>query len=386
MLTDLAGDLSALGWRVTVLTSRTEYRHAGRRLAAREVRNGVLIVRTSRISLGEHSLAKRAVDFAAYFMGTAWHLLTERRHSIVAAMSDPPFVAALALAAARARGARSVFWVQDVFPQIAAKLGVLRERGWLYRAFRRIAAEVNARCDLVIVLGERMAETTRRAGARPTAVQIIHNWVDTSAVVPVSPTENPFLKRHGLEGRFVIMYSGNAGRAHEFATVIDAARKMTDDPGVVFLFIGSGPRMPEIRRAAEAGVQNLRVLDAVPREELRFSLSAASVSLVTEQPAVVGHVVPSKVYGILASGRPLVFVGAHDSDVASIIRQHHCGLIISPQDSDGLVRALCELRSHPSEVAQMGARARDAAERFYDRRVATQKWEAAANSLLQPFR
>jgi glycosyltransferase involved in cell wall biosynthesis len=381
MLTDLAEDLAAAGWKVTVVASRSRYRGTGRRFLARETRNGVSIVRISTTRLGENSLFGRAIDFGFYFFGSFWHLLCAHRPDVIAAMSDPPLIVVVGLAAARLRGSHCVYWVQDLFPQIAARLGVLSERGLSYRILRRVAAGATSRCDLVVALGERMAANVVNAAADQSRTIVIHNWADCTRVTPVPPAENPFVTQHGLEGKFVVLYSGNAGRAHVFESTIEAARRLASEPDITFLFIGGGPQVPQLRRLAREGIPNIRFLDYVPRDELRFSLSAASVSLVTENPAVAGLVVPSKVYGILASGRPMLFVGSDASDVADLVRRHECGIVVDAGDAEGLVAAIRRLRSHPNEVVEMGSKARAAAERFYDRRIATKKWDAALGSL-----
>lgn len=375
MLTDLAEDLTALGWDVTVVTSAGDYRGNAGRLPRDETRAGVRIVRITGTRFGRHRLAGRLLDYVSYLGGAMVRVLRLGRRDVVVAMSDPPFLSVVAVVAARLTWASSVYWAQDLFPQIAAKLGVMSELSLAYRVSDRLARWLNRRFDLVIALGPRMAQALISAGTRAERTVWVHNWADASAIRPMEPVENPFLREHGLEGRFVVLYSGNAGRAHPFDAILYAARALRDDCETVFMFIGSGKRFPELRAAAEReGLPNVRFLDYLPRERLAFSLSAASVSLVTEDPEVEGLLVPSKTYGILASGRPLFFVGSPDSDVARIVAEADCGVIVSPEDGSGLVRALVSLRGDPSRLAAMGTNARRAAEANYDRRRATERW------------
>jgi glycosyltransferase involved in cell wall biosynthesis len=223
-----------------------------------------------------------------------------------------------------------------------------------------------------------------RAGAREERTAVVHNWADAAAVRPVPADENPFRREHGLAGKFVVLYSGNAGRAHTFHAVQEAMRRLREDPGILFLFIGGGHRMAEIRAAAERdGVENARFMGYVPREDLIYSLSAADASLVTESPDVPGLLVPSKTYGILASGRPLVFVGAERSDVAAVVRAARCGVVVPADDAAGLVAALSALKNDPAMAAEMGARGRIAAEAVYDRRHATARWAATVEHLME---
>lgn len=379
MLTDLAEDLVAQGWDVTVVTGGGDYGGGRTVLPREEIRAGVRILRVRGTRFGRHRLLGRLLDYVSYLGGATMRVLRLGRRDMVVAMSDPPFLSAVAVIAARLTGARSVYWVQDLFPQIAAKLGVMTERSLAYRVSDRVARALNRRCDLVIALGPRMAESLVAAGARAERTRWVHNWADASAIRPIDATDNPFVRMHDLAGRFVVLYSGNAGRAHPFDAVLHAARALTADHEKIFMFIGGGKRFPELRAAAEReNLRNVRFLEYLPREQLCFSLSAASVSLVTEDPQVEGLLVPSKTYGILASGRPLLFVGSPNSDVARIVGENDCGVVVSPQDGEGLARAIVALRNDPERLARMGANARRAAESMYDRRRATERWAELA--------
>lgn len=384
MLTDLAEDLAARGWQVTVVVSRTRY-EAGLevQLPAEEVHNGVRIVRVKTTRFGRGRLVARLGDHASYLGGALLRLLRLPRPDLVVAMSEPPLLLGVALLGARLRGAATVYWVQDVYPHLAGKLGVLSERGLPYRAIAWLTRRMHAACDAVITLGPRMAEVLVGSGARPERVSFVHNWADAAAVRPLPPAENPFVRDNGLEGKFVVLYSGNAGRAHTFDAVVEAMRRLRDHPDVRFLFIGGGNRLGEIRAAAERErLSNVRFMDYVPRSELAGSLSAASVSLVTEMPEVVGLLVPSKTYGIMASGRPLLFIGSERSDVARIVRETGCGEVVPPDDADALVGAILRLRDAPAEAAAMGARGRRAVEEEYDRRRGTRHWAEIVERML----
>lgn len=375
MLTDLTEDLAAAGWSVTVVASRQGYDSVGTTLPGAEVHHGVRIVRVRGTRFGRHRIVGRMIDYITYLVGAIVHLLRLPAPDAVVAMSDPPFLIAVAVLVARMRGARTIYWVQDLFPQVAGKLGVLTETGVAFRVSEAAARWLHARCDLVVALGPAMRRALLAAGARPERTIVIHNWADAAAIHPVPREENEFLRIHDLKDRFVVLYSGNAGRAHTFDAVLGAARALRADAGIVFLFIGGGKRMADLRAAAERDeLTNIRFLDYQPRTMLAQSLSAASVALVTEEPNVVGLLVPSKTYGILASGRPIVFVGSPDSDVATIVRESEAGVIVSPDDSAGLVEQLLRLRLDDTLRETLAANARLAATRSYDRRHATNRW------------
>jgi len=387
MLTDLAEDLAAAGWEVTVVTSRSGYDGDGGPLAREEVRRGVRILRVNTTRFGRDSLLGRAGDYATYLSGAFVRLLRLPRPDVVVPMSDPPLLLLPTLMVGKVRRFRTVYWLQDLYPHLAAKLGVLREDGPLYRLLQAGVRRLHARCDGVVTLGPQMARCAIEAGAPAERTAFLHNWADEEAIRPLPPEENPFLREQGLEGKFVVLYSGNAGRAHTFDAVLEAARRLRDDPGVVFLFIGGGKALPRIRETVQReGLENIRFLGYLPRNQLRYSLSAASVALVTENPEVAGLLVPSKTYGILASGRPLLFVGSEQSDVAAVVREHGCGVVVSPDDPDALVSAIRRLHASPEVAREMGMRGRAAAERIYDRRGAARRWEKVIAGFIHPGR
>jgi glycosyltransferase involved in cell wall biosynthesis len=343
----------------------------------------VRIIRVDTTRFGRGRLAGRASDYASYLAGALFRLLRMPPPDVIVAMSDPPLLLGVALAAARLRGGRVVYWLQDLYPHLAARLGVLREDSPAYRALYESTFRLHAACDAVITLGPRMTQAVVASGARPERTGHVHNWADTESLYPVPPADNPFLRQHDLVGKFVVLYSGNAGRAHVFDAVIEAMRRLRDDPDVVFLFIGGGKSLPEIRaRCEREGLKNVRFLDYVAREEIRYSLSSASASLVTEAPGVVGLLVPSKTYGILASGRPLLFVGSSASDVAEVVRDSGAGFIISPDDPASLVDRILHLKANPAVAQEAGRRARHAAESRYSRTSATRQWDEMVRELL----
>jgi colanic acid biosynthesis glycosyl transferase WcaI len=385
ILADLAEDLARDGWDTTVVTGRGRYRDAteGAPLPAAEVRNGVRVRRVWTTTLGGASIVGRLASHASYLCGAFCALLRARRGTIVVAMTDPPFLLLPALLVARLRGLRVATWVQDVYPQLAVALGVLAPESALSRLLHQLARAAFRRCDVVITLAPAMSRVVVDMGARPERVVHVHNWADADAICPVSPDANPFVREHGLRGRFVVLYSGNAGRAHTFDAVLQAAHALRSDPEILFLFVGGGARLPALRREVDrAGMEaSVRFLPYQPRGMLAASLSSADVALVTEAPEAAGLVVPSKTYGAMASGRPILYVGAEDSEVADMVREHACGIVVRHDDVEGVARAIRMLKSDPAVRTRMGAAGRRAVEARYDRRHGTGRFGAVLTEL-----
>ena len=387
MLADLAEDLSAAGWKVRVISSQTSYEGEKKRQSSRETRNGVDIHRVLTTRFGRRTIIGRLLDYLSYFVVSFGTLVRLPRPDVIVAMSDPPLILLAAVAAARTRGSQVCYWAQDVYPALASKLGVINEEGFVFALLRGLSRRLQGACDLVVGLGPRMMQGLIAEGAAPEKTTWIHNWADEKAIRPIYPNDNPFLSEHQLQDKFVVLYSGNAGRGHTFDSLCEVMQRFRGDETVAFVFIGGGRKFSQLRSfAQERELTNAIFLDYVERSGLSYSLSAANVSIVTEDPQVEGLLLPSKTYGILASGRPIIFIGSEKSDVAEIVRDCKCGLVISPDDPDSLERALRDLMKDGRRVEQMGYAARVAAETRFSRRSATKAWSDHLRALLPATR
>jgi colanic acid biosynthesis glycosyl transferase WcaI len=353
MVSDLAFHLAGRGWEVGAITSRQRYDDANATLAAKETVRGVAVRRVWSTRFGRHFLPGRAVDYATFYLSALFAMMNERGATIVA-MTDPPMLSVVSVAAAalggvarpRAGAPTLVNWLQDLFPEVATALGirvptfVRRIRDWSLRKARR---------NVVI------AESMRA----PNAV-VIHNWADAS----LQPLDVP-------HHRFVVGYSGNLGRAHDVSTMLGAMNRLRQDD-VELVVTGGGAKLDEVRAA---NLPNVRLEPYAPRERLSESLSAADAHLVTMLPETEGLVVPSKFYGILAVGRPVLFVGARDGELARMVREHGCGIAIESGDADGLAHAIRELASDREAARAMGRRGRALYEERFAPPIAFAKWE-----------
>jgi colanic acid biosynthesis glycosyl transferase WcaI len=215
---------------------------------------------------------------------------------------------------------------------------------------------------------------------------VIPNWADGRAIQPLAHEDNPFRREHDLKGRFVAMYSGNLGEGHDAATLIGAARILeAKRPEVLFLFIGDGSRRAEAERLAR-GLKNVRFLPYQPYEGLRQSLSAADVHLISLREGLDGLLVPSKLYGALASGRPIMYVGPSACEVARVTREHDVGWEGRPGDAAGLAGAIEAAAASPAWSRERGARARAIFEAEFDRPIAVERWRRVlAEAANAPF-
>ncbi len=361
LLTELAeGLVAAHGFEVTVVCGPPL---SGERLARSTVHNGVRIVRAAGTRFHPRRFAGRAANYLTYFASAllaGWRL---SRQDVVVALTDPPIIGLAAVASQRR--AHFVFYCQDVFPEVAALLDDFRSP-----AADAILTQVNRylvrRADRVIALDDTMRRRLIESkGAEASRVTVLHNWADPLMFTD-APRENPFLAAHRLADRFVVLHAGNIGLSQNLDVVLDAADALRDLPRVLFLFVGDGTSRAALARAVEdRGLAHMvRFLPYQKRDEMRWSYAAADVCLISLGAGLSGVIVPSKLYSILAAGKPFVGAIDDDSSVVRIAREHDCGRVVRPDDASGLARAIRELAASPQQVAAMGCRARAAAAAF----------------------
>ena len=344
-------------------------------LPRREVRNGVEIVRAAGTTFDPRRFEGRAANYLTYFLSASVTGLRVRRPDVVVALTDPPIIGLAALLTARRSGARFVFLCQDVFPEVAALVEDFHSPT-ANTALDRVNRLLLRRADAVIAIGETMKQRlVGEKGADPAKVAVIHNWADCSVVVP-GPKDNPFACAHGLRDLFVVMHAGNIGLSQHLDIVLDAAERLREYDDIRFVIVGDGARRAALVQLARTrALSNVMFLPYQPREEMPRSYATADVFVVSLKPGLAGYIVPSKVYGILAAGRPYIAAVEEASEVAGITREYGCGFVIPPGDADALAARILELYRDRGLVARLGERARVAG-LAYDRRRQVARYAA----------
>lgn len=349
LLTDLAEGLARRGHEVVVLTSTGADTAAT--LPAAEVRHGVRIVRLRGTRWHRAGLLGKACDYASFFAVVLWRAwrLVRPAHTVVA-LTDPPLLGVGLAVVARLRRAALVHWAQDIYPEIAVELAGLKPLA-LLRPLRDLSWR---RARAVVTLGEDMAATIRLAGVPAGRLAVIPNWAP-AGLAPVEPAAVAEQRRAwGLDGKFVVAYSGNLGRVHDLDPVIEAATLLRHRPDIVLLFVGGGARQAELQAVVRA--RNLaRVIfqPAQPRAHLARSLAAGDLHLVTLLPGCERYVFPSKLYGALAVGRPVLAVAEPASELARLVVRAGFGIAADGRAPAALAAAVAALADAPARVAAL---------------------------------
>lgn len=386
-LTDLAVDLEREDFDVHVLAGERAY--DGRtRLSGTPGTGGSITVHRLRLPpFRKNNVSSHIAGYVFFFLQAFWKCLRIPRPDVVITMSTPPLLGLMGTFLKRFRSARHIAWIQDVYPEIACALGLLKPRSPITRLLRRLDTHALRRADAVVALGEDMKRRLLERGFQGLAasrLHVIRDWVDADTIRPVSHATNPFRARHGLENAFVVLYSGNMGWCHDFAAVRETALRLRHHPRVRFCFIGDGAKKAELMDFQRGErLENTLFLPYQDRAALPETLPAADVSLVTLAAGFEGLVVPSKIYGALAAGRPVVFVGDVSSEPARIVREAACGFVTAPDDPSALEKALVQLESDADLQTRMGANARKAAVRDFTRSQGTKQFMALIGAVLE---
>lgn len=343
--------------------------------------NGVELIRVHSTAFDRSGLLQRAVNYFTYLGRALRRGLVSARPDVVLCMTDPPMVGDVALLVARRFRVPLVVVSQDVFPEIAVEVKRLRNPvlvgilGVLTRFYLR-------RADAVVAIGETMRDRLEAKGVPKQRLHVIPNWVDTKAITP-QPRDNSWAASYGLDGRFVVMHSGNIGHAQDLETLIRASTSLADLEQLSVLLIGFGARHAHhVRLATSIGADRVLFLEYQPRELLSQSLSSADVHFVGLGRGLSGYVVPSRVYGILAAGRPIIVAADEDSETARLVREIGCGVAIPPGRPDLLAAEIRRAAAGAYDLEAMGLRGREWAEAEAGREHAVERYRRLLAELI----
>ena len=358
LLADLAPALVEHGFDVTVLTALPDAT-----VPTSESISGVQVERVRSLPFTRDVIWRRVLAYLNLYFALLWRALRLPAADVVVAMTDPPLLLFLGPLIALLKRSRLVHWAQDLYPEVAEELGVLRRRGVIATICRSVSNFALKRNFKIVAVGRCMKQRLLDRRIPPRLLEVIPNWF------PGSPTQTDaadgiaFRAEQKLWGKFLVMYSGNFGRAHSFDEILSVAQELqTKRPDILFVFVGDGPRLEEFKaKAAELSLSNLLLLPPQPLENVSETLAAADIHLVTMREELCGLVVPSKLYGVLNVSRPCIFIGPSESEAALLVQQNQCGSVVSQNDSPALLNAILRWADDPHARKFAGARAKAAA-------------------------
>ena len=318
---------------------------------------------------------RRGVSWAAFTIRFLVHAIL-RRYDLLIVTTNPPLVPwVLGLMHWLVRSPY-VLIEYDVYPDVLARMRVIRETGRVYRGLRWFNALAMQRAAAVVTLGYDMAlRLQAHCEELVPEIVVVPNWADTEKFRPVAKNENPVAVAERLDEKFVVMYSGSFGATHDLRTLLEAAAALVDEPTFELVLVGKGTRLYEIENElALRRPPNVRLLPWQPVEKLPYSLAMADVHLVTLDAPYAGISFPSKFHTALAVGAAIIAVAPIETDLAHTVRGEHVGQVVRPRDPQGLADAIRKLMGNQEETEAMKLRSRQLAERRYDVRMGTDRY------------
>lgn len=370
-MADAAAELVRRGHRVIVFTSRRGFEDPRQIYPRREILEGVEVCRLPLGSFGKRTIMLRVLGGLAFLLQGIVRALLLPRIDALLITTSPPMASLAGLVIAAVRRVPLVYWLMDLNPDQVVVSGRLPANSMLVRLLGWLNRRILKRAGRVVVLDRFMQQRVlRRAPVEGTTV-VMPPWPLCSLHQVIEHASNPFRSAHELQGKFVVMYSGNLSPVHPLQTILEAALRLRDCERLVFVFIGSGLARREIEDFVQRHeLRNVRLLPYQPLSELAYSLSAADVHLVSMGNEMVGIVHPCKIYGAMACGRPILLLGPKASHVGELLETHRVGWQVDHDDVDTAVQILQQaIATSSTELAEMGQRGRQAVETGLSREI-----------------
>jgi glycosyltransferase involved in cell wall biosynthesis len=358
-MADAAIELAARGHRVQVFASSRGYENPSAVYPLREKLRGAEVRRFRFASFGKKSIALRVLGTAVFMVQAFFAALFSRRPGGIFFSTSPPLIGLPLCIVAAFRRVPGVYWAMDLNPDQLIALGKLRRTDLAARILEAVNRFILRRATLIVALDRFMAERLAQRGVRRDKMLVMPPWPHEQHI-HADDGPNPFRIRHNLEGKFVIMYSGNHSPSNPLTTLLDAAVRLKDDADLKFLFVGGGSGKAQVEAyIREHHLNNVISLPYQPLAELKYSLTAADVHAVSLGEPMVGIIHPCKIYGAMAAGKPVLFLGPTPSHISDILEIRGIGTQVSHGDVDAMTNAIKKFRAMSSpQLKDMGERAR----------------------------
>jgi len=361
---------------ITVIAGRSyfikEKRFRGINFYRREKLDDIDILRVRHTVFWKGNLAGRLINWLTYSVYSSLLLLFVKKPDVIIVCTDPPFLGIIVMVIGRLRGVPFIYNCQDIYPDVALVLGKLRE-GMLSKTFDFFNKKALYSARFVVPIGKSMKDRLVAKKVPEGKIKIIPYWIDISKIKPLPKNENPFLKELKLENKFIIMYTGNIGLSQDFIPILNALEKVKEE--VCLFFLGHGVKKDFLKdKARLMGLENVFFIPHQPREKLPIFLSMADLHLIPLIKGMSGAIVPSKMYTIIAAGKPYLAITDPDSEPAVLAKEYNCGLWAAPADEAAITDRIVWAVRHPKELQEMGSNCRKLAETKFDKNIIIKEW------------
>jgi putative colanic acid biosynthesis glycosyltransferase WcaI len=376
LMSQIGKGLAEFGHEVTVVTTFPHYENfriwEGYRgkLFDRRREDHMDIVRLYTYAPGKKSMINRMLSYMTFnALAAVVGILSRKRWDVILCTNGSFFTGLTGWFIGKAKCVPFIYNVQDLYPDVPIRAGQLRSR-FAIATLQRIEKFMYRKAAHITVIAQSFRDNLLSKGVPAEKISIIPNFVDTDFVRPL-PKANDFGQQHGLADKFVVTHAGNLGYVYDLDTMLDAASLLSSEKDILFLIVGNGVAKPELQKKAdELNLDNVRFMPFQPHENLPWMRASSDVQVSLYKNGAANDSFPSKVYEIMASGRPLVASSEDDSGVEQLVKNAECGLCVRPGNAEQLAKAVLNLYRDSSLRDRMGQCGRQYAEKYYSRGTA----------------
>jgi len=372
-------------YQVGVISGMPKYNARGIPVPRSESLNGVEIKRCLDSTLNKNIFMFRLVNvFISSFSILLKALLNIKKGDIVYVVTSPPLLPFVIGFVCKVRGSRFLLRVDDVYPEVFVATGFLKKGSQLDLLLVAANSFLYKKADLIFVLGRDMARLAeKKAMYQAHKIKIIPNWSDSDCIYSEHKDKNSLLTELSLVDKFIVQCAGNMGRAQAVETIFYAAERLLNNRNIHFLFIGSGQKNNWMkRRKEERKLTNITIIGQRSRDEQNIFLNACDISVATLLPGMTGAGVPSRIYNVMAAGKPIIAVASAESEISLVVSEEKIGWVVSPSNPDELAEKILEAYSDPLGLEKMGKKARQLSETKYSVQTMLEKYDRVFEELI----
>ena len=385
LMTDLCEMLIKKDHEITVVAGQSYYsdNHDKSSFIQRQNYKSIEIIRGIGSTFSKRFLFLRIINLWCYFFNAFLEgFLIKKTPDLIIVGTDPPVLGLIGIFFSKWYKAKFIYYCQDIYPDVGIATGKLTNPilNFLLNQINIMSFKM---ADRIICIGDYMKNRIISKGINENKITIVYNWADTSTLYSVLKDENPFIAKYNLKNYFTVMYSGNIGLTQNLEKIIEVAKHFKANPKVKFLLVGEGASKVSLQKlVTKYELLNMEFLPYQQKEQLKYSLSAPDIHLIPFEKGLSGIMVPSKVYNILACGKPYIGWIERNSEINSIASKFKCGITVPPGDIRNMIRAINWAIKHPDELKEMGLRGREAVVKYFDINISVDKFNKAICELL----
>ncbi len=373
LFTNLCSVLVKEGVEVEVWCAQPSYTCTEKQ-SAKLIYNGISITFLHSTQFRKSLFTGRLLNYTTFMLSVLWKLFLTRDNKTVITHTTPPSLGIVLSLACALKGRKFIYVLLDIFPEGLIRLGKISRRNIFVKTWQYFFRLSLKKSDRVVVIGRDMLAWIDQLSDRNEHIEYIPLWQDSELISPVELKGNNLLSELGLNNSFVVQYSGNMGLWNDMSTIGKAVRSITGK--VTFMFVGDGMRKKELIDSLNGGVpENVLMMPFQPNADFRKTVTSCHAALVSLGKGLEGMAVPSKIFGIMAAAIPVIAIVPFDSEIAMIVKEENCGIVVEPGDFEGIVNAVLRLKSDEENRRKMGANGRKAFEEKYTTKVAALKYK-----------